>query len=70
MSRPSTTSTARMAKDGKVTWNNHEGTKASHEVNATQMNSKDISTGDHRFYNTKTGVSGIALGGAERKSRK
>ena len=67
--REPTTSSQRVVKDGVVTWNNHQGTKQNHEVNATQMNSKNIETGDHTFYNTKTGRSGVALGGAERKGQ-
>lgn len=61
------TSSKRVVKDGKVSWNNHEGTKESHEVNATQMNVKDIKSGDHTFYNPKSGKMGVALGEAERK---
>ena len=61
------TSSSRVSNDGKVSWNNYEGTKQSHEVNATQMNVKDIESGDHTFYNPKSGKMGVALGGAERK---
>lgn len=63
------TSSKRVSKDGKVSWNNHEGTKQSHEVNVTQMNVKDTKTGDHTFYNPKSGKMGVALGGAERKHK-
>lgn len=64
-----TTSTGRMCKDGVVTWNNHEGTKASHEVNVTQMNSKNVNTGDHTFYNQKSGVMGVAGGNRDSKKK-
>lgn len=63
------TSSQRVSSDGKVSWNNYEGTKQSHEVNASQMNVKDVESGDHTFYNTKSGKMGVALGGAERKHK-
>ena len=61
------TSSKRVSSEGKVSWNNYEGTKESHDVQATQMNVKE--NGDHYFYNTRTGVSGAALAGAERTSK-
>ena len=63
------TSSERVSKDGKVSWSNYDGTKQSHDVNATQMNVKDTSTGDHTFYNPKSGRMGVALGDAERKNK-
>lgn len=62
-----TTSSARVVSEGKVSWNNHEGSKDSHEVQVTQMNVKDINTGDHTFYNAKSGVMGVAGGNRDRK---
>ena len=64
-----TTSSPRIVQDEKVSWNQYDGSKKSHDVNVTQMNSKDIETGDHTFYNPKQGRSGVALGGAERKGQ-
>lgn len=58
------TSSKRVSSEGKVSWNNYEGTKESHDIQATQMNVKE--NGDHYFYNTQTGVQGTALAGAER----
>lgn len=63
------TSSERVVKDGKVLWGNIEGDKKSHEINVTQMNVKDTKTGDHIYYNTKSGKMGAALGGAERKHK-
>lgn len=64
-----TTSSSRTNVDGKISWNNYDGTKGSHDVNVTQMNVKDSKTGDHMFYNPKQGRQGVALGGAERKGK-
>ena len=61
MSKESTSSD-RIVKNGSVSWNNYEGNKGSHNIQATQMNVKDISTGDHKWYNTQSGKSGVALG--------
>ncbi len=61
------TSSSRVSSDGKVSWNNYDGTKESHDVQATQMNVKE--GGDHYFYNTKTGVQGVALSGYERSKK-
>lgn len=61
------TSSKRVSSDGKVSWNNYEGSKESHDVQATQMNVKE--NGDHYFYNTQTGVQGVALSGYERSKK-
>ncbi len=61
------TSSKRVSSDGKVSWNNYEGSKKSHDVQATQMNVKE--NGDHYFYNTQTGVQGVALSGYERSKK-
>lgn len=60
------TSSERVNQDGKVSWNNYDGTKSSHDIQATQMNSKDTTTNDHTFYNTKSGVMGVAGGNRDR----
>ncbi len=61
------TSSKRVSSDGKVSWNNYDGSKQSHDIQATQLNMKE--NGDHYFYNTRTGVQGAALSGAERKNK-
>ena len=65
-----TTSSKRENKGGKISWNQYQGSKDSREIQVTQMNIKDTKTGDHYFYNTKQGRSGVALGGAERSGQK
>lgn len=62
-------SSDRVVKEEKVSWSNYEGSKDYHEINATQMNIKDLKTGDHIYYNTKSGKMGAALGDAERKKK-
>ena len=64
-----TTSSERVVKDGKVSWNQYDGTKESHDVNVTQMNIKS-SDGTHSFYNSKQGREGVAGPNAERTSKK
>ncbi len=61
------TSSKRVVKDGKVYWNNVAGTKQSQDVNVTQMNVKDLKTGEHMFYNPKSGVQGVAGGNRDKK---
>lgn len=41
-----------------VSWEN----KQRDDESFTQYNVKDVDTGDHYFSNTRTGVSGVALG--------
>lgn len=65
-----TTSSKRTIVDGKVGWNGYDGSKESHDINVTQMNIKDVNTGDHIYYNPKQGRQGVALGGAERTGQK
>lgn len=62
------TSSKRVVSEGKVSWNNYEGSKESHEVNATQQNLK-LPDGTH-IYVTKEGKTGAALGNAERPGQK
>lgn len=59
---PPTTSSDRIVKEGKVSWNNYPGTKESRDIVATQMNVKDTETGDHTFYSPSSGRSGVAGG--------
>ena len=59
------TSDSRFSDSKGVSWSNFDGTKKSHDVNATQLNSKDRD-GSHAFYNTKSGVQGVAGPNAER----
>lgn len=56
------TSSKRVVSDGRVSWGNYNGTKDSHDVQVDQMNYKDTSTGDHTFYNPKSGAQGVAGG--------
>lgn len=67
-----TTNGGTKRKDSEgYSWATYEGTKDSHEVQATQMNSKDYDGkyGSHTFYNTKTGAQGVAGPNADRKGK-
>lgn len=56
---------SRVHDDTGVSWNNYEGTKHSHDIQATQLNSKDLE-GNHTFYNTRTGAQGQAGGNRDK----
>lgn len=63
----STQGGSKLNKDGVVSWNNYQGSKESHDVEVTQMNMKDTDSGDHIYYNPKTGKEGAALGTERQK---
>ena len=51
------------SRDGNISsWNNYDGMKDSHDVQATQMNEKNLQTGEHIYYNTKLGREGATVG--------
>lgn len=64
-----TTSDNRKGDSSGVIWTNYQGLKGSREVQATQVNFKD-SEDNHFFYNTKTGVQGMAGGNRDKKEKK
>lgn len=57
----STAGDSRVHDSTGVSWDNYSGTKSSHDVQANQLNSKDMD-GNHSFYSPKTGVQGQAGG--------
>lgn len=54
-------SSDRTVANGHVSWQNQE-TNHNGEIVTTQMNVKDIETGDHKFYDRLTGEQGVAFG--------
>lgn len=57
---PSTTSSKRYKDDNGVSWSNYSGVKNSHDVAATQLNSK-TRDGMHTFYSPASGKQGAAF---------
>ena len=61
MSSQTTAGNSRIGNSTGTVWNNYSGSKHSHNIQANQINFKN-SSGDHYFYNTQTGVQGMAGG--------
>lgn len=57
---PPTTSSDRYKDEEGISWSNYQGTKDSHDVNATQLNSKTYD-GAHTFYSPASGRQGAAF---------
>lgn len=57
---PPTTSSRRSKDDDGICWTNYQGLKETHEIEATQFNSKTFD-GEHTWYNIKTGMQGVAF---------
>lgn len=62
---PPTTSSERFVGSNGVSWSQYSGTKYSHDVAASQMNSKQ--NGEHIFYSPASGKQGAAYD--ERKKK-